>query len=404
MNKCSHNDCQFKYFLLQEKGLYSEDSAGYTYCIFHAPEDLKESFKNFQDGIFERLIKKYMHDCIRKGKTINFSDVVFHLPFIQNNIDTSSFYFNFTTKNKIICDRTLNINFTNATFLKSFRMDNLKCATLTFQDTNFHKGGGLKNRDSNENLYIENLIFRPYQLDSDFVIDIGQYANKEGLIEIKYGIIKKMRFENHKEGNARIYFIGLNNNLEEANFRNMVLDKVSFQNCDLSKCYFLNAKIDETEFRNCKFDINNDANHTWIVFIIVYTLCFLILLSLTNAENISVGLAYIGSIFSLFIGLNLHKSIFDEKNISTKHGEKEEETWISISETYGVLKDNISKNNYQIQLLYSASQFIAPFIPKNKAWFKVNSYDAMYLTILESILLFLFFGAFILAIKNRIKR
>jgi hypothetical protein len=56
------------------------------------------------------------------------------------------------------------------------------------------------------------------------------------------------------------------------------------------------------------------------------------------------------------------------------------------------------------QLYYSFSNIISPFIPDNKQWFTNRTNTAVKLSILETILLWFFFGAFVLAVKNRIRR
>ena len=64
----------------------------------------------------------------------------------------------------------------------------------------------------------------------------------------------------------------------------------------------------------------------------------------------------------------------------------------------------ILNDSFITRLAYSASQFISPFTAKNRGWFKTISPTAVLNNIVETILLYLFFGAFVLAIKNRIKR
>ena len=61
-------------------------------------------------------------------------------------------------------------------------------------------------------------------------------------------------------------------------------------------------------------------------------------------------------------------------------------------------------DDFKIHFYYSVSHIISPFVPDNKKWFANRSEKAVYLSFLETILLWFFFGAFILAIKNRIKR
>jgi len=535
MCKCIHKDCQFQSFFKQEKLYYLEDSETKdTYCMFHIPKELKEKFTYHQNKLFKKLIPEYIQYCGDNSKVIDFSNAVFHIEF---DIDINSIDFK---------KKKLDLDFTKVVFLKYFRMDNLKCNQLIFKDTEFHSGGGIKNRGGENQVNIQNLEFRPYRLDTDFVIDIGKYGNKEGSIESSTGAIKKIRFENHKIGNGVVYFIGLNKKLEEANFRNMILDNVSFQNCNLSKCYFLNAKVDETEFRNCEFNVNKDymGNQR-----IKYASMLVLIASMyeiyDNGVSIHSFLFYIFSFLFLFtIAFNKHISIYDENKLSSNINENRE-TLKSVSETYRLLRSNFGKTDYQIagdffysqrfiqlslkskkydhiiytlhyyingfgenflrplivfcliivsfmgfyvenkdfiatdntpsfllvkkdtnetlhnkntnetlyykyqkyldenntiqkriyipnklltcvdnneskplnqfinpcigdrvlvKIVYSASQFISPFTSKNRAWFKTVDAKASWYNLIETILLYIFFGAFILAIKNRIKR
>ncbi|WP_345980963.1 hypothetical protein [Sulfurimonas sp. HSL3-2] len=237
---CSHPNCQFEQLISSKnkKIYYFEDNKNIdSYCIFHAPLSIKKNFRVFQKELYNEILEDYIFESILKEKDIDFSNVVF--------LD-----YDFKDKNFI----GLNIDLTNAIFQNNVRFDNLKCKKLILKDTKFLDGGGIKNRQEDKNLLIEELQFRPYALESDFVIDIGSYINDKGLVELnKQGVIKKIRFENHKVGAGKIFFIGLNEYIEEANFRNMLLDNVFFQNCYLKNCYFLNSKINQTEFRNCYF-------------------------------------------------------------------------------------------------------------------------------------------------------
>jgi len=246
MCKCSHPNCQFEQFLYTKQHreiFYFEDKENVdNYCIFHTPINIKQNFRISQKELFSKIIDDYFFQYSLKKENLDFSNVVFmDCDFKDKNISG------------------LDIDLTNATFMENVRFDNLKCKKLILKDTKFLDGGGIKNRKKDKNLFIEDLEFRPYALNSDFVIDIGAYANDEGLIELnKQGVIEKLRFENHKIGDGKIFFIGLNKDLIKADFRNMILDKVFFQNCDLRNCYFLNSKINITEFRNCYFPQNDN--------------------------------------------------------------------------------------------------------------------------------------------------
>jgi uncharacterized protein YjbI with pentapeptide repeats len=524
---CIIENCQYKKFLTSQKSsllfIKNKDILPDEYCIFHAPEEFKNKFSYNQNKIFKEMITKYIEYCTQKKKKINFSNSTFNIPFEINNLNVSG----------------KKINFTKTVFLKYFRMDNLKCKDLILQDTEFHNGGGIKNRNAKneycENkVYIKNLIFRPYKLETDFVIDIGYNANEDGIIESLTGTIKNIKFENHKNGKGIIYFIGLNDNLDKADFKNMMLDNVSFQNCNLSCCYFLNAKVDETEFRNCTFPEREDELNSYLgkylglgsITFILLTVIIFFLGNFFILISIIMLLVIILIIFDvLFISIKKPKHIIvKDEDIKDNNKDISDKTWEALSETYRMLKENFSRNNYQragdffysqrlseleyssrtsnnglylvhylingfgetlmkplmvffllisffafnytpnedfiatdqtpqfllvenkdinksisfyknqvyfqsklndnnttkkmqrkyipnilkddlmVYVRYSASQFISPFVSKNRTWFKTVSERASILNLIETILLYIFFGAFILAVKNRIKR
>jgi len=254
--ECIYSQCQFVDFLktknFERENLQKPNNG---YCIFHSLPETKEKFTLKEKEDFETLVFDYIdYKKQEKDKTdvlIDFSNVVF----------TQERFFRDKKKEGL---NLLNaeLDFTKAVFLKNIRFDNIKCKKIIFQDTEFLDGGGIKNREKDKNLQIKSLIFKPYRVDSDFVIDIGQYINRDtSLIELKQGIIEEIQFENHKIGDGYIFFIGLNKDTE-AHFENMLLDKVYFQNCNLEKCYFLNAKIENTEFRSCEFPWRLDLK--WI--------------------------------------------------------------------------------------------------------------------------------------------
>ncbi len=531
MCSCIIKNCQYNNFFdskefIQDKKLYYVEGSDSLdeYCLFHAPEEVKEKFTYYQNELFKRTILDYIDFCIIYKQTIDFSQSVFHVPFEVNDLKEVE-----------------TIDFTETIFIEYFRMDNLECKKIIFKDTEFHDGGGIKNRNGNKEVQIENLIFRPYQLESDFVIDIGKYANDMGRIESNhYGVIKKIKFENHKKGKGIVYFIGFNEYVEEANFRNMILDYVSFQNCDLSKCYFLNAKVDKTEFRNCEFEREKDFLGKYQISVLFVPFVIIILTIVQYLINSYFGadLDEIESTlnspnlwiysFMILIGLFLipfyskHVILYDEKQIKHKNEKIRQETWEGLSETYKMLRINLSSrdfqkggdffytqrlsqlfhqyskrrvdtiiyllhyivngfgeryirpiiwfvltiiffsgmyekndfiatdktphflivdksepkqdlnyykkqffkiykknndtnitriyisdalnNNWTTNLTYSASQFVSPFTAKNRGWFKTISSKALMYNLVETILLYFFFGAFLLAVKNRIKR
>lgn len=253
MCKCSYSNCQFEQFLHTQQNkeiFYFEDKKNVdNYCIFHTPINIKQNFRISQKELFSKIIDDYFFQAILKKENINFSNVVF---------------LDFDFKDKNISG--LDIDLTNATFMENVRFDNLKCKKLVLKDTKFLDGGGIKNKVKDKNLFIEELIFRPYTLESDFVIDIGSYINDKGLVERNnQGIIRDIEFENHKVGNGKIFFIGLNEDTQKANFKNMILDNVFFQNCDLRNCYF--PQNDNRMFNNDILGRNNSKASILLVFI-----------------------------------------------------------------------------------------------------------------------------------------
>lgn len=64
----------------------------------------------------------------------------------------------------------------------------------------------------------------------------------------------------------------------------------------------------------------------------------------------------------------------------------------------------ILHKDIDISFAHSLSKMIAPFISEEKKWFQDRTEKAYYLGFLESILLWIFFLAFVFAVKNRIRR
>lgn len=406
MCKCSHINCQFHNFLsIQENKeiLYFNDSENMDeYCIFHAPLKIKQNFRIVQKELFERLIEHYMVDCILKDKKIDFSDTL----FIECNFKDKNF-------------TNTDVDFTNATFIKNVRFENLKCKNLIFKDTKFLDGGAIKNRDRDKNLVIEHLEFRPYSLGSDFVIDIGRYANDEGLIEKNHqGVIKNLRFENHKEGSGTIFFVGLNEHLINADFKNMILDRVSLQNCHLQNCYFLNSKIDKTEFRNCyfpqnenimqltrlqkigerivyfligpfmiglsfiifhKYDIDEDSFYFFMIALIPYIVLALASLNIWLEILLTFLAKHTKESHSRTKSFQVHFAIADEKdiykniqNLSMKQSDLEQqqkilkETLDSLSSSYAQLKENFKDKDFQASGNFFYSQRYTEILSSNK--------------------------------------
>jgi len=195
------------------------------------------------------------YEEIKISKEILNATSINYLLELLNYFPNKLIYFeNCTFKSEFKCkEKKVNFIFKNCTFEGNVRIDNLRCKKLEFKDCRFLDGGGIKNRDGNKKLIIETLIFKPYELEGDFVIDIGGFANSKGLIDSNRGVIKRIEFENHQKGDGRVFFVGLTEKTE-GDFRNRILDKVIFENCDLRNCAFLNSKVDKTEFRNIKFD------------------------------------------------------------------------------------------------------------------------------------------------------
>ena len=62
------------------------------------------------------------------------------------------------------------------------------------------------------------------------------------------------------------------------------------------------------------------------------------------------------------------------------------------------------KNNFGTRILHSLSKFVSPFTSSEKQWFQDRSGKAYLGGFAETMLLWLFFGGFLLAVKNKIKR
>ena len=64
----------------------------------------------------------------------------------------------------------------------------------------------------------------------------------------------------------------------------------------------------------------------------------------------------------------------------------------------------LNGNKLSLYIAHSLSKMIAPFVSEEKKWFQDRSERAYYLGFLETILLWIFFLAFVFAVKNRIRR
>lgn len=320
----------------------------------------------------------------------------------KNNIFEEIIYFkHLIEKYDVVFEK---IFFKNVVFKQYVRFNDIQCKELEFLNVSFEKGGGLKNREGQYTLDIGRLIFRPFQVENDFVIDLGNYANKDGFLETeKIGRIREIEFENHKEGSGQIYLIGINQHTEEAHFRNKILDQVSFQNCNLSNCYFLNAKIDKTEFRNCVFpeirnhfkvngldtktnifmlvffvlsvplvltNLNNnffDFDNPIFFFIFIFFVPFYVLLGLFALNGVSHPIEYwVSGIikgnkktslnkienFHHHFGVkdeetinNALKNFKDSKNLAVR--EQLQQSYFNLIELYRQLKENFDKSDFQ---------------------------------------------------------
>lgn len=320
----------------------------------------------------------------------------------KNNIFEEIIYFkHLIEKYDVVFEK---IVFKNVVFKQYVRFNDIQCKELEFLNVSFEKGGGLKNREGQYTLDIGRLIFRPFQVENDFVIDLGNYANKDGFLETeKIGRIREIEFENHKEGSGQIYLIGINQYTEWAHFRNKILDQVSFQNCNLTNCYFLNAKIDKTEFRNCVFpeirnhfrvngldtktnifmlvffvlsvplvlnNLNNnffDFDNPIFFFIFIFFVPFYVLLGLFALNGVSHPIEYwISGVFkgnketSLNKIENFHhhfgvkdeeiindalKNFKDSKNLAAR--EQLQQSYFNLIELYRQLKENFDKSDFQ---------------------------------------------------------
>ena len=376
MSRCSHKNCQYEPFLkeifLKDCVYISDNDNSDIYCIFHAHQKLKENFILAKIELFEKMIFEYIRFVqISTTKYIDFSNVVFtNKSFLEN-------------KSTFLDLQGYELDFSGAIFLQNIRFDNIKCKKLIFHDSEFLNGGGIKNKGGNKNLEIEELVFEPYTLHSDFVIDIGKYAKKDkSLIQDNKGIIKKIKFENHKIGEGYIFFIGLNQETEEAHFENMLLDKVYFFNCDLTHCYFLNSKIEDVEFTNCTFPKMknvavplkiNDFIITVIIFIVAYYVYSIIPSYMEESEKaiyafLSISLYGFSIVLILFIFMFLaiidkfvwkflafirldnsfHFCIADAQHIYKNKNQEIKATLESLSSIYLQLKNNFKEKDYQL--------------------------------------------------------
>ena len=370
---CKIKNCEYQKFFC------GVDKDGY--CDLHSKNKKdwdKEKRKEFEEN-FKKLIK-----YLALRNRVVFEDI----EFIKINWS------------QILKDyKNLNIKFINCTFLENSRFDDIKCKSLVFEDCSFLDGGGIKNKNDENSLDIDYLKLGLYELEGDFVVDIGKYAKDDGTIELKEGRIKKLEFENPQKGSGRIFFIGLNKKLEKGIFVNRILDRVIFQNSNLTNCYFLNAKVDKTEFRNVvfpKFDnlgyffIRENSKDGFIIsfFVLLELFVFLIFISFKVTFNSEIDLIFICVLFLQIIIifsmmdvsytkiLSLGKKFLDRKNdtfLNAHLGTKDEEKIIEkVKNTNS--KENIENirvlkvlyENLAINFLNTDKQIAGEFIYSSK--------------------------------------
>ena len=364
---CEYKNCEFK--VLSNRYEKNDILTKENRCIFHLSEQNKKQFSLKDREEFKEAINKYIEYKKLRDYEIKFENVVF-LNFNWSELLSD------VKENKII--------FKECVFLENTRFDNIQCKSLEFYDCRFLDGGGIKNREEKDNLNIEKLVLNLYELQGDFVIDIGKYANNNGDIELKTGTIKKIEFSNHQVGEGRVFFVGLNEKLEKGDFRNRILDKVVFENCNLKNCYFLNSKVDKTEFRNVEFPFVEDIIllvvrekqkiNLWTslligIVIIVVSIMFIEDISIIFVLFLLIGVVFLspGYIFLLsclkkiidyksgdenYTFLNAKIGTCDEqriiKSISQKDNLQLRENIRSLKDLYEQLAINFSKTDKQL--------------------------------------------------------
>ncbi len=269
--KCVYDNCQFNNLKCIE--MYGNEKE--KVCSFHYQD--KKSWSQNQRNQFEKSVLDYVSQCQEEYKNIEFVNATFI------KINWSEVF--------QVVPKYISIEFKNCIFLENSRFDNIKCKNLKFLDCRFLDGGSLKNKNKENALDIDQLILSIYELQGDFVVDIGKYANQQGVIETTTGKIENIEFTNQQVGDGRVFFIGLNDKLKYGNFRNRILDNVVFQNSTLERCYFLNSKIDETEFRNVFFPkyeninfsrITENSKEKWINLVLIIFLPLVAILIFTT--------------------------------------------------------------------------------------------------------------------------
>jgi len=403
MCKCSYKNCQFEWFLKKDKhpDYTNKLSGGHRYCIFHDKKENKDSHADYFDELIHKYIEYRVLNSKNSGVHINFNGVIF-LEFNFHNLVNMYEDSKKDTSVKINHDnKKLNFKFDNAVFESYARFDNIKCNKITFKDTKFLSGGSIKSREKKDNkkdnLEIDTLVFRPLELGSDFMIDLGKYADENSILSHENGVIKNIQFNNHQIGDGRVFFVGLNDSLNNGDFRNRILDNVIFKNCDLRKCQFASSKVNETEFRNCTFPVirNQLAAHPFYKRLYTDFILFpslVILIYFVSINNVVLESLSIYNEFYIFLApfliyvllasvhpflqpieytiskifhwipigsyayegartFNYHFSTKDEEKIfSDKKASKKEkmESLNSLLHVYKQLKENFEKNDFQM--------------------------------------------------------
>ncbi|MDD2830355.1 MAG: hypothetical protein PHW18_12340 [Sulfuricurvum sp.] len=167
-------------------------------------------------------------------------------------------------------------------------------------------------------------------------------------------------------------------------FAFLLQPNIDFTSSKSTPEYFLNAYHDNID-KNLTYNLNFDEN------------------SITSDLNRSMHFMLIAkTTFEDTGSFYICKSpqIIEEKNVTKKVFAFDNRFDYHYTEQYiPMLREDPS-----IYFAYSFTKMISPFVSEEKNWFTTRSKDAHILGIFESILLWFFFGAFVLAVKNKIKR
>lgn len=222
------------FWLFQEIDKYCEDNDTFDFCfdfskiVFNDSLQLVKLFDKSSDG----------YQWARE----NSKDFTKVLDVIQGiNVDDSE---------KPIY--RLHFKFDKAVFYESIDFENIRCDSLSFEDTIFKKDAKFAF------VNVEKFIYKPYQLS----VDVTFYNRKRADIEVGKlrgeikGGIGSFIFRHHLAGAGKTYFVGVNFE-KEAFFQDVNLENVVFSYMDrnsMSKCHFANSFIENTQFYKCEFD------------------------------------------------------------------------------------------------------------------------------------------------------